>query len=125
MNDHNRTKEQEAFMKNLRDKTLEHQTINLFHKTSKGRFAEFLVIVIGIGSVFVYHKMGINIIISLIFGFLTYLIIGSIFDRIIGKFFRLDKQIDWLQNHPDGQDFLKEKGVTSEEVTNLKKDLDI
>ena len=111
-------------MENIRRKTLENETNLLFHKTNKGRFVELIVILSGVGGVFLYHSLGLNVIFSIILGFITYVIVGAIFDKIIGKVFRIDKQIDWLQNSPGGRKFLAEKGYTKEDIDNLGKDLD-
>lgn len=116
-------KKADDFMENIRRKTLENETNLLFHKTNKGRFVELVVILSGIGGVFLYHHWGVNIIFSLILGFITYLVIGVIFDKIVGKFFRIDKQLDWLQNNPEGQKLAEEKGASKEQLDEIKKEL--
>ena len=78
-------KKAENFMENIRRKTLENETNLLFHKTNKGRFVELIVILSGVGGVFLYHSLGLNVIFSIILGFITYVIVGAIFDKIIGK----------------------------------------
>ncbi len=109
-------KEAEDFMKDIRRKALENQTSLLFHKTTKGCIVELIVILSGIGGTFLYHNLGLNIVFSIILGFITYLIVGAIFDTIVGKLFRIDKQIEWLKNTPEGRDFVEKSGYKSEDI---------
>jgi hypothetical protein len=104
---------------------LENTTVNLFKKTTKGRICNFIIIILGAVSIFLYKSLDISLILSLLFGFITYLILGISFDIFIGKFFRIDKQVDWLLNHPDGQKFLQEKGGDSEQIEGIKKEVEI
>ena len=113
------------FMKKIRKETLENQTNQIFHKTTKGRIVEAIIIISGIGSVFIYRNIEINIVFSLILGFITYIIIGTIADKIIGKFFRIDKQLDWLQNTPEGLKELDKNGIKKERLDEIRKEIDL
>lgn len=113
------------FMKKIRRETLENQTNQIFHKTAKGRIVEAIIIISGIGSVFIYRNLEINIVFSLILGFITYIVIGTIFDKVIGKFFRIDKQLDWLQNTPEGLKELDKNGIKKERLDEIRKEIDL
>ena len=117
------TQKAEDLMKDIRRKALENQTSLLFHKTTKGRIVELVVILSGIGGIFLYYNLGFNIVFSIILGFITYSIVGAILDTIIGKLFRIDKQIEWLKNTPEGRDFVEKSGYVGDDVDNAKRDL--
>ena len=107
---------------------LENITSNLFNKTPNGRVINTFIHILGIVSIFFYYNIlninfVLNVIISLILGFLTHSILGALFDIFVGKFFRIDKQINWLLKTPEGQKYLEEKGATKEDVEKLKNEL--
>lgn len=118
-------KEANDFIEKMRRQALEQQTMQLLYKTTKGRIMEAIIIASGIGSVFIYRSWGINIILSLILGFITYIVVGVIIHTLIGKIFRIDKQINWLENTPDGNEFLAEKGFKKEDVDDFKKHINL
>ena len=113
------------FIKKIRREALENQTNQIFHKTTKGRIVEAIIIISGIGSVFIYRNLEINIIFSMILGFITYIVIGAIFDKMIGKFFRIDKQLDWLQNTPEGLKELDKNGIKKERLDEIRKEINL
>ena len=107
---------------------LENITSNLFNKTPNGRVINTFIHILGIVSIFFYYNIlninfVLNVIISLILGFLTHSILGALLDIFVGKFFRIDKQINWLLKTPEGQKYLEEKGATKEDVEKLKNEL--
>jgi len=104
-------------------KGLENVTSNLFNQTTQGKIFTAILRILGIASMFIYHYyFKINIFFSIILGFLTYSILGALFNIAIGKLFRLDKQFNWLTKTPEGLEFLKSKEVTEEQVEELKKE---
>src|SRR3989344_851132 len=106
----------------LKIKGLERTTSNLFNQTIQGRVFTILIRILGIISIFIYYYFGINIFFSIILGFLTYSILGALFDIAIGKLFRLYKQFNWLTKTPKGIEFLKSKGLTKEQIEEFKKE---
>ncbi len=118
-------KETSDFMEKIRRQALEEQTIQLFYMTTKGYIMRVIIIASGIVGIFIYHSWNINIILSLILGYITYIVVGLIIDTLIGKIFRVDKQISWLQNTTDGNKFLEEKGSKKEDINDFKKDLNL
>lgn len=120
-----KTKELEKNMEKLRVLGLERMTLNLLHKTTKGRILEFIIIFIGIISIFLYAKiLNLNVIFSIFLGFITWFVVGFIIDKTIIKFYRIDKQLDWLLKNPEGLRELKKKGITDEQIEKLKMDIE-
>ena len=103
-------------------KGLENVTSNLFNQTTQGKIFTAILRILGIASMFIYHYYFKINIFSIILGFLTYSILGALFDIAIGKLFRLDKQFNWLTKTPKGIEFLKSKGLTKEQIEEFKKE---
>ena len=103
------------FEQKLRKKTLEAMTFDMFRKSSAGKFIGNMYFLVGLGSIFLYWKVfNLNIILSIILGIITWFVITFIVDRILTKFLRIDKTIEFIKS-PEGVERLKKIGRYSDE----------
>ena len=115
----------EKEIEKLRILGLDKITLKLFHKTTTGRILEFIIIFTGIGGAFLYAKiLDVGVIISIILGFLTWFIVGLVIDKVVIKIYRIDKQLDWLLETPEGIRELKSKGITDKQIEKLKEEVE-
>lgn len=121
----NKTKEFEEKMEKLRITALERQTLEILKSTHWGRIYGILYFLIGVGSIFFYSIIfKINIIPSVFLGVITWFIVSFIVDKILIKTQRIDKQLDWLFETPEGLSELKKRGITDEQIEKLKSDIE-
>jgi len=120
----NKTKELEEKMEKLRISALERQTLELLKNTRWGRIYAIIYFLIGIGSIFLYAIIfKFSVIFSVFLGVLTWFIVAFIVDKILIKTQRVDKQLNWLLETPEGLAELKKKGMTDEQIEKLKSDI--
>jgi len=112
-------------MEKLRITALERQTLEILKSTHWGRIYGILYFLIGVGSIFFYSIIfKINIIPSVFLGVITWFIVSFIVDKILIKTQRIDKQLDWLFETPEGLSELKKRGITDEQIEKLKSDIE-
>ena len=107
----------------LKKQMYEDLTLKMFRSTKAGKFVELLLLVIPLSLIFVYHQFGLHIIFAVILGFLTRSILGALVDILVSKFFRIDKQIEWLTQTTDGLAELKRRGVNIEQIHSFEKEV--
>ena len=111
-----RTKEFEEKMEALRMRALERQSLELLKTSKWGRIYAIIYLLIGFSSIFLYSMIfRFNIIFSISLGILTWFVVAFIVDKILIKTQRIDKQLDWLFETPEGLAELKRKGITATE----------
>jgi ABC-type bacteriocin/lantibiotic exporter with double-glycine peptidase domain len=114
-------KKLERTMEKLRIRALERETLELLKTTHWGRIYAAIYFIIGFGSIFLYSIiLKFTITSSILLGFLTWIIIALIGDKILIKTHRIDKQLKWFLETPEGLAELKRKGITDEEIEKLK-----
>ncbi len=119
-----RTKEFEEKMEALRMRALERQSLELLKTSKWGRIYAIIYLLIGFSSIFLYSMIfRFNIIFSISLGILTWFVVAFIVDKILIKTQRIDKQLDWLFETPEGLAELKRKGITDEQIGKLKSDI--
>ena len=115
----------EERMEKLRIKGLERQTLELLKSTRWGRIYAAIYFIIGLTSIFLYSIFfKFNLVFSIFLGLLTWFIVAVIADRILIKTQRIDKQLDWLLNTPEGLTELKRSGMTDEQIKELKENVE-
>ena len=115
----------EERMEKLRIKGLERQTLELLKSTRWGRIYAAIYFIIGLTSIFLYSIFfKFNLVFSIFLGLLTWFIVAVIADRILIKTQRIDKQLDWLLNTPEGLTELKGSGMTDEQIKELKENVE-
>lgn len=120
----NKTKELEEKMEKLRISALERQTLELLKNTRWGRIYAIIYFLIGVGSIFLYAIIfKFSVIFSIFLGILTWFMVAFIIDKILIKTQRVDKQLNWLIETPEGLAELKKKGMTDEQIEKLKSDI--
>ena len=118
-------KEFEEKMEGLRKLALERISAGVLKKSPTGKFLAIIYFLVGLGSIFLYWLIfNLNIIVSIILGIITWFGITFIVDKIFIKSFRIDKQLDWLLKTPEGLAEMKKKGITDEQIEQLKKDVE-
>jgi len=120
----NKTKGLEEKMEKLRISALERQTLELLKNTRWGRIYAIIYFLIGIGSIFLYAIIfKFSVVFSVFLGILTWFMVAFIVDKILIKTQRVDKQLNWLLETPEGLAELKKKGMTDEQIEKLKSDI--
>ena len=119
-----KAKEFEEKMEKLRIWALERQSLELLKTTRWGRIYAISYLLIGFSSIFLYTMIfRFNVIFSIFLGILTWFAIAFIGDKILIKTQRIDKQLNWLLETPEGLAELKRKGMTDEQIEKLKSDI--
>ncbi len=119
-----KTEEFEEKMEKLRIWALERQSLELLKTTRWGRISAIIYLLIGFSSIFLYAMIfKFNVIFSIFLGILTWFIVAFIVDKILIKTQRIDKQLNWLLETPEGLTELKRKGMTDEQIEKLKSDI--
>ena len=119
-----KAKEFEEKMEKLRIWALERQSLELLKSTRWGRIYAIVYLLIGFSSIFLYTMIfKFNIIFSIFLGILTWFVVAFIVDKILIKTQRIDKQLNWLLETPEGLAELKRKGMTDEQIEKLKSDI--
>jgi uncharacterized membrane protein (DUF485 family) len=119
-----KTKEFEEKIEKLKIAALERQSLELLKTTRWGRIYAIIYLLIGFSSIFLYAMIfKFNVIFSIFLGILTWFVIAFIVDKILIKTQRIDKQLDWLFETPEGLAELKRKGITDEQIEELKSDI--
>ena len=120
----NKNKELEEKMEKLRISALERQTLELLKNTRWGRIYAIIYFLIGVGSIFLYAIIfKFSVIFSVFLGIFTWFMVAFIVDKILIKTQRVDKQLNWLLETPEGLAELKKKGMTDEQIEKLKSDI--
>ncbi|PIV12699.1 MAG: hypothetical protein COS47_01190 [Candidatus Nealsonbacteria bacterium CG03_land_8_20_14_0_80_36_12] len=120
----NKTKGLEEKMEKLRISALERQTLELLKNTRWGRIYAIIYFLIGIGSIFLYAIIfKFSVVFSVFLGILIWFMVAFIVDKILIKTQRVDKQLNWLLETPEGLAELKKKGMTDEQIEKLKSDI--
>ena len=122
----NETKKQfEEKMEKLRIVGLERQTLELLKTTRWGKIYAFIYLLVGAASIFLYTLVfNLNVFLSIFLGILTWFIISFVIDKILIKTYRIDTQLDWMLKTPEWLTELKKRGITDEQIEQLKKDLE-
>lgn len=115
----------EQEMEKMRVAGLENISRDLLKTTPRGKIILRVYLLIGIGNfflcAFVFNK---NIWLSILFALITWIVVKYIGNKIVMKFYRIDKQYDWLLNTPDGLDEMKKKGMTDGQIAELRKEVE-
>ena len=120
----NKTKGLEEKMEKLRISALERQTLELLKNTLWWRIYAIIYFLIGIGSIFLYAIIfKFSVVFSVFLGILIWFMVAFIVDKILIKTQRVDKQLNWLLETPEGLAELKKKGMTDEQIEKLKSDI--
>ena len=119
-----KTKEFEDKMEKLRIHALERQSLELLKMTRWGRIYATIYLLIGLSSIFLYATtFRLNVILSIFLGILTWFIVAFIGDTVLIRTQRVDKQLNWLLETPEGRAELKRKGMTDDQIEKLKSDI--
>ena len=118
-----KTKEFEDKMEKLRIRALEKQSLELLKTTRWGRIYAMIYLFIGLSIIFLYVMIfKFNVILSIFLGILTWFVVAFIGDTVLIRTQRVDKQLNWLFETPQGRAELKRKGMTDEQIEKLKAD---
>jgi len=108
----------------LKIRAFERQSLELLKTTKWGRIYSIIYLFLGVASIFLYiFIFNISILLSVFLGIITWFFISFIIDTILIKSMRIDKQLEWMTETNDGILILKEKGMTAEQIEDLKKNI--
>lgn len=112
-------------MEKLRRRALERQSRELLKTTRWGRIYGVAYLFIGVCSVSVYiFVFKFHTVSSILLGLITWFVLSFAVDTILVKTQRIDKQLDWLLKTPQGLAELKRKGITEEQIEEMKKNIE-
>lgn len=115
----------EQEMEKMRIAGLENMSRNLLKTTPRGRIILGVYFLIAFGSIFLYAMVfKFSIWLSLLFALITWIVVKYLGNKIVMKVYRIDKQYYWLLNTPEGLDEMKKKGMTDEQIAELRKEVE-
>jgi len=109
--------------KMLREMELKRTTRELFNKSPVGRATTIIYFIVAIVSIFVYWKFfEVNILLSILFGIITWFVVTYIFDKILIKLSGVEKIVRKLNDEEieaagkQLEETLKTKGKTMDDL---------
>jgi len=80
-------KEKNRKEEKIRKLEREGQASYFFQSSPIGFITTIILLLAGIGSIFIYHLLfNLSILISIIFGFITWIVLGVLIDKIVVKY---------------------------------------
>lgn len=102
--------------KMLREMELKRTSRELFNKSSIGKATTIIYFIVALVSIFVYWKFfEINILLSILFGIITWFVITYIFDKILIKLSGVEKIVRKINDEEiekSGKDLEEKTGIS-------------
>ena len=114
----------ERQMNSLRKAGLRKQSLMWLKSSRWGKVYSKMYLLIGFISIFMYkYILELNVIASIVLGVITWLVVSWIMNSILIRRYRIDKQLKWLLETPEGLAELKKSGSTDEEIEKLRQEV--